>query len=55
MLTTADGKPRGCGTVLFSSRGDAARAIGECAGLGEGEGVCVLCGCLVGECCFVLC
>ena len=41
MLTTADGKAKGCGTVLFSSRGDAARAIGECAVWG-GKCVCAV-------------
>ena len=29
VLTAADGRPRGCGTVLLSTKADAARAIGE--------------------------
>ena len=29
VLTAADGRPRGCGTVLLSTKADASRAIGE--------------------------
>ena len=46
MNTSADGRPRGTGTVLFANKQDAARAIGGCAWCvcvwgGEGGSVCV--------------